>query len=262
MVVEKSFNIIFSTVNADSVNDDMNEFKVNLYNGISVPKQAKSAQVALYSARVWNSSPNIVPDVNDKLYITYQATPYVIEVPQGLYSDSLLAQTLSLLFEQESLPIDLISFIADIATQKILIRYNYADTQIDFTPADTFRDILGFDARLSPPTPSTLGELDSADNEAGFNTVNSFLITAENLVRDGIPIGATAINILAEVPIIAPPNSLINYEPNNLTFIQSDHLIGSQIFDFTFRILNEKAQPIKMIEDWSFSVVVRYQLYD
>ena len=35
MVVEKSFNIIFSTVNADSVNDDMNEFKVNLYNGIS-----------------------------------------------------------------------------------------------------------------------------------------------------------------------------------------------------------------------------------
>jgi hypothetical protein len=271
MVVEKTYNIIFNSAQSDFQNVRNNEFTVNLYNSITFPAEALSVEVALYSANIWNSNPNILDGTggtitNNKLYIAYDdglgggVVNYVITLPNGLYSVDGLSSTISLEIEALGLPADLITFIADSSTQKITIRYNYALTQIDFTQADTFRVILGYNSRLSPLAPSAIGTLDQADNVANFNQINGWLILAPDLLRDGIPVNSTASAVLGQVPINASPNSLVNFEPSNLNFINCDHLRKARISNLTFKVTNELLQDIINVESWQFSVIFRYTL--
>ena len=48
-------------------------------------------------------------------------------------------------------PNPLITMTPDDATQKVQIRFNYSNVSVDFTQADTFRDILGFDSLVYGP---------------------------------------------------------------------------------------------------------------
>ena len=270
MVVEKTYNIIFNSSQADFTNTRNNEFTVNLYNAISFPTNALSVEVALYSANIWNSNPNILDGTlggaqNDTLYVDYDDgggnVSYVIVLPTGLYSVDLMAATISLELETAGAPSDLLTFIADSATQKITIRYNYANTRIDFTQSDTFRLILGYNSRLSPLAGvSAVATLDEADNIAAFNSINGWLILAPDLLRDGIPVNSTSSAVLGQVPILSKPNSLVNYEPSNLNFINCDHLRHANISKLTFRLTNELVGDITNIEPWQFSVIFKYSM--
>jgi len=84
--IQKVYSINFNSGIAQSLNDSNNKFAVRLYNPISAPSEAKSVQVALTQAQVWNSSPNIVPP-NNKLYFRPPGGPddQVLLIPQGYY---------------------------------------------------------------------------------------------------------------------------------------------------------------------------------
>jgi len=251
--ITKQFSIIFSSAIANYNSPNMDKFSVTLNNPISVPKEANSCDIALYSANIWNSSPNILTGVNDVFSYINNGVPASVILPEGLYSLSDYNQTIAQLVGP-----NIFTFTGNTATQKVqvVIAENY---QIDFTQPFSQKDILGFNATLVPPVNTPLIVTAIAPNIANFNNVNAFLVTMDTL-NDGLPVNAISASILAQVPIIAPPNSLIYYEPASPIFIQTDHIIGKQISQINFGITNELLLPIKVREDWAVAVTIRYSV--
>ena len=251
--ITKQFSIIFGSATADYVSPNMDKFQVTLNNPIAVPKEANSCDVALYGANIWNSSPNIVTGVNDVFSYIINGVPASVIIPEGLYSLSDYSQTINQLIGNTT---DFI-FTGNSATQKVTIETDN-NRQIDFTQPFSQRDILGFNSQVVPPLNTPLDFTTIAPNIANFNNVNAFLVTMD-LLNDGLPVNAISGSILAQVPIIAPPNSLIYYEPASPIFIQTDQIIGKTISQINFGLTNELLNPIKVREDWAITVSIRYE---
>lgn len=250
--ITKQFSIIFSSATANYNSPNMDKFSVTLNNPISVPKEANSCDVALYSANIWNSSPNIITSVNDVFSFIVNGVPASVIIPEGLYSLPEFNQTIAQLVGPNKF-----EFSGNTATQKVQIEIA-ANYQIDFTQPLSQRDILGYNSQVVPPLISPVIFTSTAPNIAAFNNVNAFLVTLDTL-NDGLPVNAKANSILSQVPIIAPSNSLIYYEPASPIWIQCDHIIGKQISQINVGITNELGLPIKVREDWAISVSFRYQ---
>jgi hypothetical protein len=264
--VTKQYSIIFNSgSNLNTfVSPNRDSFTVTLNNPISVPAEAKSCSIGLYQANIWNSSPNIITDVNDKFYFTYASTDYTIIFPQGLYSLNDFNATLSsLVFDSRAglLPKDLFTFFGNTATQKVQVALNYVGTQLRFNGPDNMAKILGFEDGVNYPlSPSNFaGQIIFAPNIANFNTINSFLVTTD-LVNNGLPINAQSASIIAQVPITAAPNSLITYSPVQIVWILCDHLIGHPRSSITFRLTNEFLGSVVVLEDWNIILSVKYEV--
>jgi hypothetical protein len=262
MATEKISSIIFSRSVSTDVYNNGSSFSTTLYNPIAIPHSSKGCMVGVSSARVWNSTPNIIEGVNDTLYISSAPAPGAVALvfPQGLYSVEALSNTLADLLEVAGHQRDLFEFLPSSATQQITIRYNYDAVQVNFTASDTFRELLGFDSRFSPSggVSASAPEYDEGDNIAAFNTINAFLISAPELVNDGIPLNQISNSVVVQVPITSSPNTLINYNPENINWIQSDHLIGGTVNFLTFTLFNENLENIIAVENWSFTVSIKY----
>jgi len=249
--ITKQFSIIFSSATANYNSPNMDRFSVTLNNPISVPREANSCEVALYAANVWNSSPNIITGVNDIFSYAYSGNPFQATIPEGLYSLPEYNQTIS-----ELIGPNIFTFSGNTSTQKVQI--DFAPLyQIDFTQPFSQKDILGFNSQVVPVIPPAFPTTIIAPNIAGFNNINAFLITLD-MLNDGLPVNATANSILSQVPIIAPSNSLIYYEPAAPIYIQCDQIIGKMVGQVNVGITNELGLPIKVREDWSILVNIRF----
>ena len=75
---------------ATSISADLSSFEVTLQTPLSIPAGALDAELACYSASVWNTSPNISPAFGNNVWrYTTSTTPagtYTVSVPEGLYS--------------------------------------------------------------------------------------------------------------------------------------------------------------------------------
>jgi hypothetical protein len=252
----KSVPYSFSTKNADFCNTEKNFFTVRLNNPIDIPLDALDCEIALHSSTIWNSSPNIITAAN-KLYVIYNSINYILVIPQGLYSLDHLQSSLAELLVQNSLPADLFVLSGNETTQKIKIQYNYVNCQINFIPNDSIFHILGFNQRISPIGPvDQLLKFDISDNTANFNQVNGYFILCESLVNNGVSLNASSYSILGQIPIISPPNSIINYETRTPLYICCNHLLGKKIYDLDFRILSTDLKPVTIVEDWSFTIMI------
>ena len=262
-LVQKEYSIIFNS--NDSIATPLNpttfnnEYTITLNNGIGVPASARTCSVGLIGAKVWNYDQNIRAP-NNKFYFKPDAgSPFVfITIPAGYYGLSELSSQIALQLQLAGYPSDLFNFQGDSATQRVVITFNYAGTQIDFNPDDSIRTILGFDPRLSPPALSTVGQPDVSDGIAIFNSVNTFLISCPALCDDGININSIGASILGEVDVTAPPNNLISFQPNQVAWIDVPGLIGSNRSDITFKLLNEIASDVFVLDPFSFSVTIRW----
>jgi hypothetical protein len=265
--ISKQYSIIFNSNDALTNTDtspDGDAFTVTLNNPLYVPPEAKSCYVGLFQASVWNSSPNVLTGVNDVFYFTYASTEYSIVLPQGLYSLDDLNQTINAYIldtRAGTLPNNLFTFTGNTATQKVQISLNYIGSQIRFpSGSPSLFKILGFENGVNYPTsPSTfVGQLALAPNIAGFNTINNFLITTD-LINNGLPVNAQSAGILAQIPITATPNSLINFNPPQIVYIQCDHLIGKARQVISFRLTDELLGKIKVLEPFNFVMTIKYE---
>ena len=99
-----------------------------------------------------------------------------------------------------------------------------------------------------------------ADNTAGFNTINYFLIGSD-LVRRGIQINNKFAGVIAQVLIDVSPGSQIVSTPFNPSKIQCDELIGSKRTNLRFRLTDDKLRPVNTNgEYYSARIVIRYQI--
>jgi hypothetical protein len=95
---------------------------------------------------------------------------------------------------------------------------------VDFTEADTFRDVLGFYATLEPAVPTNVLVIDLAPNQANFNNIEYFLIHWDG--GQGFMTNWKFQQTIAKVVIDAKPGSQITYSLLNPAKSEANGWIG------------------------------------
>lgn len=269
--VPQEINLIASSdplAGATNISADGSKFEIQLDDAIRIPPEAVNITIAVEEATVWWVVPNIITGKNDKLYLTVPRasddalTSYVVTIPQGLYDLSGINQAILRELENQgakSNPSPAINFTPDDATQKVELRLNYLGSVVDFTQPDTPRIILGFNSQVIGPTiiaPISI----IADNTAGFNTVNYFLIHSD-LVSKGIRFNNNYNQTIAQVLIDVPPGSQIVSKPFNPARTDGQELSGAQRTNIRFYLTDDRDRPVNTNgEYWTCRVVIKYLL--
>lgn len=260
--VPREMSYIFSSDpanGAQNVSENGSRFSVQLNRPIRVPRTAKAVTLEVTDAAIWWTIPNISSDLdNDQFRFIENTNNHTIVISKGLYSLSDFNRLISRELVNLGLASDLISFVADNASQKTVAVFGAANVQIDFSGANTPRLILGWDSRLVPLVPSTANQSETGDNVAAFNTVNSFLLHS-SLVSEGIPVNNEGANIISSVPIDVAPGSQIVYQPNNPTRAGVSELIGRAQGNFQIWLTDQNSNAVDTNgEVFSLTVIIRY----
>lgn len=271
-IPEEITMVVSSDPDAGATNNspDGSYFEIQLQDGLKVPKDALNVNIAVEESSIWWTVPNIISGQNDKLYITGPNTSdvitnFVITIDQGLYDLSGLNQAILRELENAGAKIEdaqgqalpLLTLQSDSATQKVEIRFNYTTVSINFTPGDTPRDILGFNAQVYGPFPSVPYNL-IADNVASFNQVNYFLIHSD-LTSKGIRFNNSYNQTISQVLIDVAPGSQITSKPFNPAKINAAELAGTTRTNLRFWLTDDKNRRINTNgEYWTARIVVHY----
>ena len=252
LLIPREENLLISSDPANgavNVSADGSYFEVQFTDGgLTLPREAINVQVSVQEATVWWTVPNIITGVNDKMYITGPDTldviqNYTITIPQGLYDLSGLNEAIARELEQAGAKIDpdpLISLSPDEATSKVQMRFNYATVSVDFTPNNTPRLILGFDAQVYTPIPDNPV---LAPNTALFNTVNYFLLHSD-LVSRGIRFNSNYNQTIAQILIDVSPGSQIVSKPFNPPKVNANELNGTTRTVLRFWLTDDENRPV------------------
>lgn len=258
-MIRYSLPIILSSSEASgalSKSPDGSSFQINLERGILVPKEAVYSYLVCQSAEIWNTSPNILTGINDKLYLSDGLGALVITIPQGLYDRSLLNEEIDRQIVASGRPTNSIVLLGNDATQKIILEIAASGTSIDFTQSDTFRDILGFNSQIINTV--VADTLVTADNVAAFNVIDYYLLHAD-LVSKGLQVNGKYSQIVSQVLIEAPTGSQIKYEPQNIPEIPCNELIGNKINTINVWLTDQDNQRVDTAgEDYSMRLVIHY----
>ncbi len=261
MSIEYTIPFIFDSGSndANNISSDGSSFWVNLETPLAIPHNASYCFITVPEATVWNNISNVTTDVNDRWYVHYDGNDVQFTIDEGLWdTEHLNAAIKRELANNPLLPSDLFSVIPDTATSKIVIQFNYIDTQIDFTQTDTMREMLGFDSQLVPAALTTAPIYITADNTAAFNNLDWFTIGSD-LVTRGIRVNSRYDQTLIKIPVIAAPGSQINFHPQNPPRIPAQELIGTRRKSFQLWLTNNNLQRVNTNnESFSVSVNIHY----
>jgi hypothetical protein len=269
MSISYEIPFIFDSGDADAsqITSDGSQFTVNLETPLVIPRNASYCYMTIDEATVWWTVYNIISGVNDKIYVEYDDGMIVVNeiltlIP-GLYDVTHLNAALQReLTNNASLPSDLFNFVPDTASSRVAIQFNYSGTQLDFTQSDTFREILGFNAKLVPLVPTTTVEYELGDNVAQFNQIDYFTIGSDILQR-GIRINSRYDQTLIKIPITVSPGSQVVYQPNNLKKIPCNELIGQKKKEITFWLTDNNLKRVDTNgESFTISLSIHYIIKD
>lgn len=261
--MRRSINFLVSSDpenGAIQISADGSQFTVQLENVFEIPPQAREASLEVMNATVWWNVPNISAALgNNKFYFEYATNPYVVTIPDGLYSVVDLNSTLNREVGNATGVFDMFTLTGDGPTQKILLFINYTTVQIDFTPIDTFRDLLGFNSQLIPDPNPTTGLFNVlGDNVAAFNSIEYFLLHSD-LVRRGLQINHVYDNVIARVPINTTPGSQIIYEPYNPDQLDILDEAGQRWHHMRFWLTDNLRRSVDTRgETWSVNIRISY----
>lgn len=239
---------------------DGSQFEIQLEDPIQIPVSSTSVTVQVQEATIWWTIPNITNPTNSNFVIDDGGGPYNINVATGLYDLSSLQQSTESAVVAAGAPAGLFTFLADNATQKAIIRVNVIGVTIDFTGANTFRDILGFNSQILGPT--IVGTTDfTADNVAEFNPIDFFLIHSD-IVSRGIRVNNVYDQVIAQVLITANTNvgSQIISTPFNPPKSPAWELIGGSRNRLRFWLTDQNGNAIDTnTENWSARIIIEYE---
>ena len=246
---------------AINISSDGSQFEVTTDEPIVIPSEVTNCELFVTSASVWNVIPNVETGVNDKFYITESPNPQTVAtIPQGLYDLNTLEQAIERDLENQGFPVGTFSFLPDDPTQKVVIRINVVGITIDLTPADTPRDLLGFNSQILPdPGPSAGVENFVADNEAAFNNIDFFLIHSD-LCSEGIRLNGTFNQAIAKVDILdTGVGELITNQYFVPVICPCDYLIGSARKSWRIWLTDQNNERVNTQgEAFSCQIVIQY----
>lgn len=236
---------------------------INLQQPLKIPSNAINCQLKVLGTNIWNNTPNIIANENDKLLIIGKnssdvITNFLITIPEGSYSVSDFNQAVLTELANQDAQDGMLSIQADDATSKVEIRLNFAYVGVSFAVANSCYEILGFlnTSTLGSQDGSGTGFIDNitytAPNIAKFNVINYYLI-ASDLVSQGLRFNNDYRQIINQTNITVRPGSLIVYEPNNPSTISCQELVGQTRSSFNIRLLKDDFSPANTRSEY-FSV--------
>lgn len=272
MIIPRELSLLISSDprTGVKVSSDGSRIEVPFSPPLEIPKDAINVTVCVEQSTIWWTVPNLTTGVNNSMYIFGDlkiggSQLFNIVIPQGLYDlNGLQTAILTQLeaagartHDASNNPLPLINLLADSATQKVMIRFNYPNVYVDFNHPDTPRSILGFDAlQYGPYIAAPLNII--APNIASFNTVNSFLITSD-LVTRGIGINNQFNSIIAQILIDVPPGSQIVSQPFNPARVDAQTLAGAKRDLLRFSLTDERLNAVNTNgEAWTCRIVIRW----
>jgi hypothetical protein len=267
---KKKLNFIVSSNPANgsiNLSADGSRFQVRYEEPISIPDDAKNIEIEVPEANIWWTVPNVISNQNDAFRLTDtgagSGTPFgptTINIPQGLYDLSGLANAIERELVSAGAAVGTISFSSDTATSKVQITANFVGITIDFTIANSVgRDILGFNNQTLGPS-VVAPTIWLADNVATFNTVNSFLIHGD-IVDNGMSLNGTFSQIMAQVQIDVSPGSLITYTPFRPATVSGSHLKNTKRNSFTYWLTDEQNRAVNTGgEYWDARIKITYEI--
>ena len=265
VIIKRQASYFFSSDEkngASNVQDNGSTFSVILNNPIQIPAGAVNCEIGVADAQIWYVNPNISADLkNNKFKFTTTVAPagtYTITFNDGLYSLQELNATLSNALVNLGLPANLFLLSGDDATQSTIITILTSGDSVDFTVANSLKDVLGFNNAVYPAPSANFNQY--SPNPAAFNDDNSYLI-ASNIVSTGIPLNNKSFGILVNVPINDAPGKQILYEPKHITWSDANQLIGNGRQSLDFFLTNQSQAKVNTLgEKWQFTLVLRWQM--
>ncbi len=255
-----SSDVINGAINKSS---DGSTFDVQLEQPLQIPANAQNVTLEVQTATIWWTVPNILQGVNDKFRLLEPGVNggvlFDVFIPQGLYDLVGLAAAIEREVVAAGYTAGIFTFSGDTATQKVVITFNIANTEIDFTAANTFRVILGFDSQVLANL-AVLGKTFLADNVANFNVLEYFLMTTD-LVDSGLRFNNTWNQIMARVYINVAPGSQIVYTPAWPAKSGCNKLRGRAVQTMHFTLTDQNNNLVNTAgEDYSAEIVIKYDL--
>lgn len=263
---ELSFLVSSNPLNgATNVSNDGSSFSLSFDRPVIIPRQARNISISGYEATVWWVVPNIIEGENDAFSLTYfdgvLSVVYNITIPEGLYDVAQLDNAINRELVNAGAPNNLITILGDNSTQKTIIQINPLTPEtvsIDFTIANSIRDILGFNSQVIPAQSGLVSIF--SDNPANFNTINYFLIHTD-LVGRGLRIGDDYNNSIIRVPIDVPPGSQINFLPDNPIPIPAPELRGRVVNEAQFWLTDDSNRRVNTLDEFfSMTFVISYYM--
>jgi len=249
------------SINLTAGND---RFSVQFKNTLTFPPECQNMTIECNQATVWWTVVNIETGINDlfQLEVSGDAV-YVVTLEAGLYDVSALNNAVNNDLVNQGLAAGLVSIIADNATQKILLSFSTAGLQVEWI-AQSFFQLVGFNSlQLVPAGGFTVGAFSElAPNIADFSDISSFLLHT-SLVHNGIPLGDTASQALAQILINVRPGSQINFNPFNPIKLNVDHLRGQTINEISVWLTDQLNRTLDFNgQFFTALLVIKYHLDD
>ena len=264
MSVKVEIPMILSSASEDgatNISADGSRFAVTFDEPLAIPSNAVQCYASVEDAQIWNTVPNILTGINDLFFIDEGAGFVMVTVDSGLYDIGGLQEAIDRNYVALGGTSGVFSFLADDATQKVVIQLNIAGVQIDFTQPQTMRAILGFNATLVPPGGPSVGlYTELAPNVAMFNTLEYFLLHSD-IVNSGIRTNTTYTQTIAKIPISSAPGSQILYTPYNPPKSNTNNLIGAIKNRLNFWLTDQSNNPVNTSgESYAFRLKVEYSV--
>lgn len=264
-IVEKEITILLTSSEkrgATNLNSTKNAWHVNIQDDIDIPKETIYCYLTVPEVTNWYNTPNISVLIgNNVMYYEYLTTDYTITIPDGLYDLDHLNQIISnALTNQAGVPNDLFEIIANTATEKVSIHFNYATTQVDFTQSNTPRLVLGFNSRLSPLGLTTVEVYEEADNAAAFNSLDYYLLKCD-IISKGIRINSDYDRVISRVLIDVPPGSQNVQRKRNPEKIDCSELSHQKIRSLNVRFTDQDGKDVETLgEEITALLVIHYSV--
>lgn len=247
---------------AYNVSPNGDKFDVSFDQEIKIPKLAKQITVEVTNASIWFTTFNISAALgNNRFYLDVSGdVVYEVILDDGLYDMSSLAHSINVSLVNQGLASDILTFTADVSTQRIVINFSRAGLRVDFSQPATCRIILGFASAVTPVAYTTAITSVYGTTVAAFNTIDYFLIHSD-IVRNGISVNGKQSNVIARVLITAAPNSQILYTPHEATRIPADNLVGANIANIHSWVTDDRNNGLNFNDEiWSVSFTIRYTM--
>lgn len=266
--IEYKLPLLFSSdsrTGAENVSATGGSFSVTLETPISIPREAHNCYITVQEATAWWTIYNIVEDVNDQIEVSYDdgggIDTFILTMEAGLYDLNGLSAEIGRELNAVGFPFDLFVLVPDTASQKTVIQFNYALTQLDLTIARNFAFILGFEERLVPAGGQTTGvQYEKGDFQANFNTIDYLTVTSD-LVSRGLATNGKFFGVISQLLIDVPPGSQILSTPFNPPEIPCPELIGETRKRITFRLTdNVNRQVNTQGEFFTCRLVIHYAM--
>lgn len=262
------YNIPFlASATSSNTTNNGGVINIELDRPLIVPNGADNIYIEVKNATIWNNVPNIVAGVNDQFIIEFATTVHTVTIPEGIYTVSTLTDKINIILNNDGVSVvDLIKLIPDDSEGKIVIRFNYATTQIDFrdaTSSTNFRELLGYNSELVPSVLTVGVEFDIADNIAQFNNLEYFLIKCPTLCSRGLNFNSVYSGIIARVLIEnVAPNSQITYDPRQTYKIPCNEIHGGDFTSISFILTDNNDNIINTKgELWSVLFMLHFETH-